>query len=52
MSKMASSTNVDVSSSLKEVLYETLHGILSPNHDVRVAAEEQIKALEVTEGKI
>ncbi|XP_014669041.1 PREDICTED: importin-9-like [Priapulus caudatus] len=46
---MASSIAGDVSRSLKEVLYETLTAILSPDHNVRVAAEEQIKALEVTE---
>jgi hypothetical protein len=41
----------DVNRSLKEALYETLNSILSPHHDVRVAAEERIQALEVTEGK-
>jgi hypothetical protein len=41
----------DVNRSLKEALYETLNGILSPHHDVRIAAEERIQALEVTEGK-
>ncbi|PNF35800.1 Importin-9 [Cryptotermes secundus] len=39
----------DVNRSLKEALYETLNGILSPHHDVRIAAEERIQALEVTE---
>jgi hypothetical protein len=46
---VASSLNVN--RSLKEALYETLNGILSPHHDVRIAAEERIQALEVTEGK-
>jgi hypothetical protein len=41
----------DVNRSRKEALYETLNGILSPHHDVRIAAEERIQALEVTEGK-
>jgi hypothetical protein len=41
----------DVNRSLKEALFETLNGILSPHHDVRIAAEERIQALEVTEGK-
>lgn len=41
----------DVNRSLKEALLETLNGILSPHHDVRIAAEERIQALEVTEGK-
>ena len=36
--------------SLKEALFESLTAILSPMHDVRAAGEEQIKALEVTEG--
>ena len=36
--------------SLKEALFESLSAILSPMHDVRAAGEEQIKALEVTEG--
>lgn len=35
--------------SLKEALFESLTAILSPQHDVRVNGEEQIKALEVTE---
>jgi hypothetical protein len=42
--------NLDVNRSLKEALYETLNGILSPHHDIRIAAEERIQALEVTEG--
>ncbi|GAB6022996.1 Importin 9 [Chamberlinius hualienensis] len=42
-------TNNSLSNSLKEALFETLTAILSPQHDVRVTAEEQIKALEVTE---
>jgi hypothetical protein len=45
---MASSP--DVNRSLKEALYETLNGVLSPHHDIRIAAEERIQALEVTEG--
>jgi hypothetical protein len=44
-------SNPDVNRSLKEALYETLNGILSPHQDVRIAAEERIQALEVTEGK-
>lgn len=36
--------------SLKEALVESLSSILSPDHDLRVSGEEQIKALEVTEG--
>ena len=46
------SSSPEVNRSLKEALYETLNGILSPHHGIRVAAEERIKALEVTEGKI
>ncbi|XP_005988453.1 importin-9 isoform X2 [Latimeria chalumnae] len=38
-----------VQQGLKEVLMETLAGILSPVQEVRAAAEEQIKVLEVTE---
>lgn len=38
--------------SLKEVLLESLSSVLSPNHDIRIAGEEQVKALEVTEGII
>lgn len=48
---MADSVNVDVSRTRKEALFETLSGILSPSQDVRACAEEQIKALEVTDGK-
>ena len=36
---------------LKEALVDTLTGILSPVQEVRAAAEEQIKVLEVTEGE-
>ena len=36
--------------SLKEALFESLTAILSPLQDVRTSGEEQIKALEVTEG--
>ena len=38
------------SCSLKEALYDCLTAILSPAHDIRAAGEEQVKALEVTEG--
>ncbi|XP_048878263.1 importin-9 [Brienomyrus brachyistius] len=38
-----------VQQGLKEALIETLTAILSPVHEVRAAAEEQIKVLEVTE---
>lgn len=40
-----------VQQGLKEALIETLTAILSPVQEVRAAAEEQIKVLEVTEGK-
>ncbi|KAG1698140.1 Importin-9 [Nymphon striatum] len=40
---------VEVSRLRKEALFDTLSGILSPIQDIRVAAEERIKALEVTE---
>lgn len=40
----------DRNKSLKEALIDSLTAILSPLHDVRVNGEEQIKALEVTEG--
>ena len=38
------------SRSLKEALFESLTAILSPVQDVRASGEEQVKALEVTEG--
>lgn len=38
-----------VQQGLKEALVETLTGILSPVQEVRTAAEEQVKVLEVTE---
>lgn len=41
----------DVNRTLKDALYETLTSILSPIHDVRIGAEQQISALEVTDGK-
>ncbi|XP_043599539.1 importin-9 isoform X2 [Bombus pyrosoma] len=37
------------SGSLREALYETLSGILSPHTETRQAAEQRIQALEVTE---
>ncbi|XP_029043182.1 importin-9 isoform X1 [Osmia bicornis bicornis] len=40
---------LDVQGSLKEALYETLTGILSPHRGTRQAAEQRIQALEVTE---
>lgn len=40
-----------VQQGLKEALIETLTAILSPAQEVRAAAEEQIKVLEVTEGE-
>lgn len=40
-----------VQQGLKETLIETLTAILSPVQEVRAAAEEQIKVLEVTEGE-
>ncbi|XP_076236291.1 importin 9 isoform X2 [Calliopsis andreniformis] len=39
----------DVQGSLREALYETLTGILSPHRETRQAAEQRIQALEVTE---
>ena len=39
----------DVQGSLREALYETLTGILSPHWETRQAAEQRIQALEVTE---
>lgn len=46
-----SSVASPVQQGLKEALIETLTAILSPVQEVRAAAEEQIKVLEVTEGK-
>lgn len=40
-----------VQQGLKEALIETLTAILSPAQEVRAAAEEQVKVLEVTEGE-
>lgn len=37
---------------LKEALFDSLNKILSPDQDLRIAGEEQVKALEVTEGNI
>lgn len=39
----------DIQGSLKEALYDTLSGILSPHRETRQAAEQRIQALEVTE---
>lgn len=38
--------------SLKQALIESLTAILSPDQQARQQAEEQLKVLEVTEGKI
>ena len=39
------------SRSLKEALFESLTAVLSPAQEARLAGEEQVKALEVTEGR-
>lgn len=36
--------------SLKEALFEALAAVLSNEHGIRAAGEEQMKTLEVTEG--
>ena len=41
----------DVSGGLRDALIENLNNILSPQAEVRRAAEEQIHVLEVTEGE-
>ncbi|WAR26248.1 IPO9-like protein [Mya arenaria] len=46
---MATVTLTDHHQSLKEALVESLTAILSPDHNVRVNGEDQVKALEVTE---
>ncbi|KAJ9582618.1 hypothetical protein L9F63_023037 [Diploptera punctata] len=45
----AASSSPVIKRSLKEALYDTLNGILSPHQNVRIAAEQRIQALEVTE---
>ena len=49
--KMAGVTPLDHNQSLKDALIESLTAILSPDHATRINGEEQVKALEVTEGK-
>lgn len=51
MSAAGSARPGSVQQGLKEALIETLTAILSPVQEVRAAAEEQIKVLEVTEGE-
>lgn len=48
--KMAGVTPLDHNQSLKEALIDSLNAILSPDHGTRISGEEQVKALEVTEG--
>ncbi|PSN50935.1 hypothetical protein C0J52_08156 [Blattella germanica] len=48
-SQNLTSCSPEVYKTLKEALHETLNEILSPHHDMRIAAEERIQALEVTE---
>ncbi|XP_044006990.1 importin-9 [Aphidius gifuensis] len=43
------SSQKEIQNSLKEALYETLNGILSPHSETRQAAEQKIQALEVTD---
>lgn len=43
--------DAEVSHSLKKALIESLTAILSPQQEIRIHGEEQIKLLEVTEGK-
>lgn len=50
-SARAGSAAGPVQQGLKDALIETLTAILSPAQEVRAAAEEQIKVLEVTEGE-
>ncbi|XP_068125456.1 importin-9 [Hyperolius riggenbachi] len=49
MAQSTGSPVLTVQAGLREALLETLSGILSPGHEVRAAAEEQLKVLEVTE---
>ena len=44
--------DAEVSQSLKKALIESLTAILSPQQEIRIHGEEQIKLLEVTEGKL
>ncbi|KAJ9582620.1 hypothetical protein L9F63_023039, partial [Diploptera punctata] len=46
-SERAASSSPVIKRSLKEALYDTLNGILSPHQNVRIAAEQRIQALEV-----
>jgi len=41
---------VEGSSNIKEALYEALSAVLSVDQQIRNTGEEQMKALEVTEG--
>lgn len=43
--------NEERSLSLKQALIESLTAILSPNQAIRKVGEDQLKVLEVTEGK-
>lgn len=47
---MAGVTLPEHNQTLKEALIESLTAILSPDHKTRISGEEQVKALEVTEG--
>lgn len=49
---MAGVTPSDHSQSLKDAVIESLTAILSPDHATRINGEDQVKALEVTEGYI
>lgn len=50
--KMAGVTPSEHNHSLKEALIESLSAILSPDHSTRINGEDQVKALEVTEGNV
>ena len=40
----------DTSASLRDALFESLAAVLSPQQEIRLAGEEQVKTLEVIEG--
>lgn len=48
---MVDMAGADVSGGLRDALIDNLNNILSPQAEVRRAAEEQIHVLEVTEGE-
>lgn len=48
---MAAPPQVEVGAQLKQALFDSLTATMSPDQNVRLQGEDQLKVLEVTDGK-